>query len=171
MPTATYAALIHADLDVLWGLLLDKLQSDEQFMPGLERAEIVPLSVAEDPTGVARFRQQHDRRLYFSDGRLVEERVTIDEERKNILLELRNDARYTGYVSTVLLPCPFPEATSGAHVLVRTMDWRAKRSLTDDEIEEGELLAAKIRESTLRLKHEVESLRWSLDDSKDPDDE
>ncbi len=172
MPTATFAALVHADLDVLWSLLIDKLQCDERFLPGLERAEVVP--VDDDNAGLSNIsvnRKQHDRRLFFVDGRVVEERVTIDEDRRNILVELRNDARYTGYVSTLLFPCPMPELTSGAHVLVRTLDWRARRSLSDDEIEEGERMAAKIKESTLGLKHEAESLRWSLEESKDPDDE
>ncbi|KAF6001060.1 hypothetical protein F1559_002195 [Cyanidiococcus yangmingshanensis] len=169
MPTATYAALVHADLDVLWSLLLDKLQSDERVLPGLDRVEIEPAEETSAPSSSGVTGKRQDRRLFFTDGRVVEERITVDEERRNILVELRNDARYTGYVSTVLFPCPMPEVTSGAHVLVRTLDWRARRSLSDDEIEEGERMAAKIKESTLGLKHEAESLRWSLDESKEPE--
>ncbi|KAK4535113.1 hypothetical protein CDCA_CDCA03G1138 [Cyanidium caldarium] len=153
MPTATYSTLIHADFDDIWGMLLDKVQQPQKWMPGVERVELSEVG-ASNPSSNS---EKWERCVWFQDGSLVRERITIDEANRAIVVEPLNDQRYTGYVSTVLLRCPVAGHALGAHVLVRTLDFRAKRRLTDEEIAQGEVMASKVKESILALKYEAES--------------
>lgn len=147
MPTATYAALVHAPLARIWELLLEKVYHPERTISAFDSA------ATNEAEGGARV----ERLAKKSDGSTVREVITVDSDRHTVVFELADDERYTGSVMNCIFPSASPTTGSGAHTLVYTMDWRAKRCLSDEEITQGEVFASQLKEAVLAMKNRAES--------------
>lgn len=84
----TLTALVHAEHDTLWNLLLDRVQNPERFTPGVTETRI---SEKQDNVCV---------RELMLHGEQVKERITIHPYQSEIRHELLEHPQFTGTIVT-----------------------------------------------------------------------
>ncbi len=108
MPYATYSTPVDASLQLLWKILLDKIEHPERYMAEVEETEFL-----EDTEEYA------VREIRTSDMAL-QEKITINESLGEVRFSLLNHPFFEGDVIHAIVPST-PQPT-----LTITMDWRAK---------------------------------------------
>ena len=113
MPHATVSVPVEASMQLLWKILLDKIEHPERYM-----AEVKETEFLEDTDDYA------VREIRTSDMSL-QEKITVNEMMGEVRFSLLNHPFFEGDVIHLIQP-PSPENPDPHPTLTITMDWKPK---------------------------------------------
>jgi hypothetical protein len=129
MPHATYQTHVDAPTETIWGLLLDKIEHPEKYVPGVTGARILE-----------RFDHGVVREM-ASDRGTVRERITVDAAARLIRFTLEDHPDFEGTVVNRIVEPPSP-AASGRPILEFTLDWRPRPGIAERPGDEADAARA-----------------------------
>lgn len=135
MPQASHSVMVRAPLERLWGLLLDKIERPQDYLPEVREVEIL-----ERQPGYLL------RRMRVAEMELVE-RVTVFEKRHEVDYVLVDHPVYAGQVVNRIEELYETEEPGLPLRLTFALDWRRKDGKPDEED-----LGAAIRQAVERTK-------------------
>lgn len=92
MLVTTCRTLVHAQVETVWDVLLDRVENPQNYLHGVEGVQIIERSAA----GI-------ERELTW-EGKTVRERIVPEKELSRITVEFREHPLYVGTIVTRLVP-------------------------------------------------------------------
>ena len=130
MLVTTLRTLVHAQADTVWGLLLDRMENPQHFLPTVVETRVLE-----------RFPDGMVRELRLPGGK-VRERLTADKGEMTILSELLDHPLYAGTTVTRLVPTAVQNPMAPLHLEVDLRLERKSFHLEGMVKAEEEMLAA-----------------------------
>ncbi len=143
MRQVTYSAEVHAPREILWRLLLDKVENPAGYIPGVIEARIL---------------ERYDNgvlRQIRTQGMTVKERVSINEAIGEVRYLLLEHPLFSGQVINRVVAASVQNPAAPV-VLTITVDWGPKDEKAEKIIQED--LPAQIQREVLSLKEKAEEL-------------
>lgn len=145
MLTSTYKTLVHAQVETVWGLLLDSLENPQGYLPGVEEARVIEKFA----DGVIRETKRN--------GIAVRERITADRNKLELLSELLEHPLYTGTVVTRLVPASVQNPMAPLH-LEYTLRLERKSFHLEGMVKAEEEMVAAIEKEMEVFKEKAEQI-------------
>ncbi len=120
MPKASHSVRVHAPLERLWALLLDKIENPGKYVPGVQAVEIL-----ERQPGFTL------RRMRTAELEVVE-RITVFEKRHEIDFVLVDHPLYAGQVVNRINALVETDQPGLSLELTFSLDWRRKDGKADE---------------------------------------
>ena len=131
MPNLTCSVPIQADIQVIWRILLDKIENPQRYLQFVEETNFL-----ED-------NEDYVIREMKTPDMTLTEKITVNESMGEVCFELIDHPLFEGKVINSIIP-PAPDAPQPIPVWTITMDWRPK----NDEARTVERMAqADLKES------------------------
>jgi hypothetical protein len=111
MPKLEYFVPVNADLQMIWRVLLDRIENPDRYMAGVESCEFPE---SEEDYAVREIKIQ---------GFPLRERITINEEMGEVRYELLDHPLFTGDVFNSLIP-PAHDDLKAKPVVQFRMNWQ-----------------------------------------------
>ena len=105
MPEAQHSEVVDATPDVVWELLVDKMENPSKYVPGVQECRILR---KDGPYSMRR-------RMKTAEFE-VEEEITADPERRSVDFVLVDHPFYTGKVNNIVTLGPNEETTLTFHL-------------------------------------------------------
>ncbi len=111
MPHATFTSTINAPVETVWALLLDKVEHPERYIPAITGSEILG--------------RYHDGvlREMKTEKMKIKERISLDEQAREIRFTLVDHPFFTGQTINRLLP-PLADFPNDPVTLTFALDWQ-----------------------------------------------
>lgn len=141
MPYTTFTSPVNASFETLWGMLVDKVENPQRYIPEVEAVNI--LERYED--GILR-----EMKL---PGMQLKERITINEEAREIKFTLAGHPLFAGEIINKI-DTPLHDKSGNSLMLTFTQNWQA---LNDEAGQmNSEEMAQTIKKAVLHLKELAE---------------
>lgn len=109
MPYATFKTEVDAPLNLLWELLIDKIENPQRYVAGVKTVNILEKN------------DQYVLRQMTTDKFTVKEKITWNNDTKEILFTLIDDPYFTGQVLNKIITS---SDNNQPHQLEFTLDWK-----------------------------------------------
>ena len=139
----SYSTEVHAALETLWMLLIEKIEKPQNYIPGVTEAKILE-----------RFEDGLVREVR-TQGMVIKERVTIDKPQGEVRYLLLEHPILAGQVINRVVPTSVQSPVAPV-VLTIMADWAPKDVSAEKTIQEN--LPAQIQQEVLSLKERAEEL-------------
>lgn len=143
MRKISYSCEVHAALDTVWKLLIDKVEQPQSYMPGVVQSRILQ----HYGNGVLR--------EIKCEGMLIKEKVVIDKAHGEIHYFLLEHPLFTGRVVNRVVPSAVQSPVAPQQLTIE-VDWAPKNEEAERLILSG--MADQIQSEVLSLKQRAESM-------------
>jgi hypothetical protein len=118
MPKIEHFEGVSASLQVIWTVLLDRIENPQRYMVGISNC-LFP-----ENTDDFAVREIH---MGEESAVVLTERITIDEPQGTVAYELQNHPMFEGFVYNKLIP-PAQDDAKALPVVLFEMDWKPKNN-------------------------------------------
>ena len=143
MRKISYSCEVHAPLDTVWKLLVDKVENPQTYLPGVVHARIVQ----HYGNGVLR--------EINGEGLQIKEKVVIDRAHGEIHYFLLEHPLFAGRVINRVVPCSV-QSPVAPQLLTIEVEWAPKNEQAERLIQSG--IAEQIQSELLALKQLAEAM-------------
>jgi uncharacterized protein (DUF302 family) len=143
MRKVSYSCEVHAALDTVWKLLVEKVEQPQSYMPGVVQSRILQ----HYGNGVLR--------EIKGDGMLIKEKVVIDKAHGEIHYFLLEHPLFTGRVVNRVVPSSV-QSTVAPQLLTIEVDWTPKDEQAERLIQSA--IPDQIQSEVLTLKQRAEAV-------------
>lgn len=145
MLTSTYKTLVHAQVETVWGLLLDSLQNPQNYLSGVQEARVIE----KFSDGVVRETKRN--------GITVRERITVNKSELALHSELLEHPLYTGTIVTRLAPTSVQNPMAPLH-MEYTLRLERKSFHLEGLVKAEEEMVAAIEKEMAAFKEKAEQI-------------
>ena len=143
MRKISYSCEVHAALDTVWKLLIEKVEQPQTYMPGVIQSRILQ----HYGNGVLR--------EIKGEGLLIKEKVVIDKSHGEVHYFLLEHPLFTGRVINRVVPSSV-QSPVAPQVLTIEVDWNPKDEKAEQLIQSG--IPDQIQSEVITLKQRAEAL-------------
>jgi uncharacterized protein (DUF302 family) len=143
MRKITYSSEVHAALDTIWKLLIEKVEQPQSYMPGVTHSRILQ----HYGNGVLR--------EVKGEGMLIKEKVVIDKPHGEVHYFLLEHPLFTGRVVNRVVPSSV-QSPVAPQILTIEVDWTPKDEQAEQMIQSA--IPEQIQNEVLTLKQRAESM-------------
>lgn len=143
MRKVSYSCEVHAALDTVWKLLIEKVEQPQSYLPGVVQSRILQ----HYGNGVLR--------EVKCEGMLIKEKVVIDRTHGEIHYFLLEHPLFTGRVVNRVIPSAV-QSPVAPQLLTIEVDWTPKNEEAERQIQSG--IPEQIQQEVLAIKQRAESL-------------